>query len=375
MNTVEILIAKWDAATRELSALEDGIYWRLVRWCYGNESLVPLDTMSQYRVAGAHTDDEHRAVDKVLEQFFERTPTGYQQKYTWRVIKSWKEGEHEREAASAASAARREASRLRMREMKAALKEAGHAVTGNLPNEMLLSLCEVYEVPVQAHWRTLSSAERFAGQHQGLPSAAHMPQGMPQASIPLTRIEPSEAPCGSVVSLCGTSAAGAASAAQGSPSAAYVPQDGAAGPPVRAPDTVIPNTNTLTLFEGEPRAHVYAGGAAGALTREEPCEVQATPTRRGMAGMALKRGGLTEFNLAHPKLLALLDAGVEDEELRLTAAEATARGKGFGYVMAMIEGRRRDAAAAGAIPGRTPSLIEQLAPGISAHRSPTKRSG
>lgn len=91
--------------------------------------------------------------------------------------------------------------------------------------------------------------------------------------------------------------------------------------------------------------------------------------------MALKRGGLTEFNLAHPKLLALLDAGVEDEELRLTAAEATARGKGFGYVMAMIEGRRRDAAAAGAIPGRTPSLIEQLAPGISAHRSPTKRSG
>jgi uncharacterized protein YdaU (DUF1376 family) len=385
VNTVEILIAKWDAATRELSMVEDGAYWRLVRWCYANESLVPLDTMSQYRVAGAYSDAEKDAVRLIINRFFERTPEGYRQAKVSELIRRWKAGEPEREATAQVAKERKAASRARGKEMRDALRLVGEKVSMNMSNEMLLALCEVHNVPIQRHWRAPSNMERLSGVRC---DDLRENEGM---SLESQEASQGDTPCdirGGVSvtesQACDIGVATESQESQESQSHRVTESQGsvtgvtgsAAGLPARAPDTnTNTNTNTkntLTLFEGEPRAHTYAGGAAGALTREGGND---TPTRRGMAGMALKRGGLGEFNLAHPALLALLEAGVDDEELQMTAAEATARGKGFAYVLAMIKGRRDDAAAAGAIPGRTPSLIEQLAPSIAAHRSPDKRSG
>lgn len=54
--------------------------------------------------------------------------------------------------------------------------------------------------------------------------------------------------------------------------------------------------------------------------------------------------GLLDVNPLHPRLLALLGAGLTGDELVAAGLEAKQRGKGFAYALATAEGRRRDAA-------------------------------
>lgn len=51
-----------------------------------------------------------------------------------------------------------------------------------------------------------------------------------------------------------------------------------------------------------------------------------------------------DVNPQHPKLLALMAAGLTEDELVAAGHEAKQRGKGFAYALAVAEGRRRDAA-------------------------------
>lgn len=75
-----------------------------------------------------------------------------------------------------------------------------------------------------------------------------------------------------------------------------------------------------------------------------------TPTAAGGACLALRRAGVPDCNTSHPKLLALLGQGVTSAELS-EAAQSLPEGKRkFAYVLATVEGRRRDAAAIGALP-------------------------
>lgn len=77
----------------------------------------------------------------------------------------------------------------------------------------------------------------------------------------------------------------------------------------------------------------------------------AQPTPAGLACRAIKAAGVPDVNPGHPQLRALLDAGVTAQDLADTAAELVAKGRGrFRLLLATIEGRRRDAAAAGALP-------------------------
>jgi uncharacterized protein YdaU (DUF1376 family) len=62
------------------------------------------------------------------------------------------------------------------------------------------------------------------------------------------------------------------------------------------------------------------------------------------AAIRMKAAGLQAVNPSHPKLLALLDAGITVDELAQAAGEAVAKGKNFAYALATAEGRRRDAA-------------------------------
>jgi hypothetical protein len=77
--------------------------------------------------------------------------------------------------------------------------------------------------------------------------------------------------------------------------------------------------------------------------------------------MAMKRAGLSSVNPAHPKLVALLSAGITVDELVEAARDAVDREKGFPYALATAEGRRRDAKTAPLPPAK----------GTSAHRGPT----
>lgn len=67
----------------------------------------------------------------------------------------------------------------------------------------------------------------------------------------------------------------------------------------------------------------------------------ATP---GDACKAMKAVGLAGVNPSHPKLSALLAAGITVAELTAAALEAVQRQKSFPYALATAEGRRRDAA-------------------------------
>ena len=92
----------------------------------------------------------------------------------------------------------------------------------------------------------------------------------------------------------------------------------------------------------------------GSQTNQEPItNNQITPSNEGVARtlqgeacMAMKAAGMAGVNPSHPKLTALLEAGITVPELVAAAADAVAKGKPFAYALASAEGRRRDAATA-----------------------------
>lgn len=68
---------------------------------------------------------------------------------------------------------------------------------------------------------------------------------------------------------------------------------------------------------------------------------------------------ITDVNPGHPKLLALLKAGLTEDELVSAGQEAHSKGKGFAYALAVAEGRRRDADAVGNLPQARASPSER----------------
>lgn len=75
-----------------------------------------------------------------------------------------------------------------------------------------------------------------------------------------------------------------------------------------------------------------------------------TSTTAGRVCARLKQAGVSAVNPSNPKLLALLDAGLGEDELADIAGEPGAKGKGFAWILAAAEGRRREAATIGNLP-------------------------
>ncbi|RYE43945.1 MAG: hypothetical protein EOP24_26210 [Hyphomicrobiales bacterium] len=124
-----------------------------------------------------------------------------------------------------------------------------------------------------------------------------------------------------------------------------------------------PITNALAA--GDSQGTYDTGTGTGTI----PTDVGST--RAGEACKAMRAAGLQDANPAHPKLAALLLAGVSADELTAAAADAVTKGKPFAYALAVAEGRRRDAvtsalpAAAAADPdSRSAIEAEGVAKGI-----------
>lgn len=79
MNYYEHHIGDWDQATAHLTAVEDGIYSRMVRWYMASEGPLPLDVTAIQRRVRARARDEKAAVQAVLDEFFERQDDGFHQ--------------------------------------------------------------------------------------------------------------------------------------------------------------------------------------------------------------------------------------------------------------------------------------------------------
>ncbi len=73
-------------------------------------------------------------------------------------------------------------------------------------------------------------------------------------------------------------------------------------------------------------------------------------TPAGSVCARLKLAGILDVNPSHPRLIALIGAGLSVEEIASIGPEARKKGKGFAWVLATAEGRRRDAAAVPPLP-------------------------
>ena len=80
-------------------------------------------------------------------------------------------------------------------------------------------------------------------------------------------------------------------------------------------------------------------------TPNTPTDVGVAPEMPapGLVCKVMKQAGLADVNPSHPKLAALLAAGVTAAELVDAARSAVGAGKSFAYALATAEGRRRDA--------------------------------
>lgn len=80
----------------------------------------------------------------------------------------------------------------------------------------------------------------------------------------------------------------------------------------------------------------------------------------------LMKLGIRAVTPQHPRLLALLDAGLTVDEIVSVGPEAAEKGKGFPWILATAEGRRRDAANIQAVPPVRREEWFMTAPGIEA---------
>src|SRR5690242_14171171 len=80
MNYYEKHIGDYIRDTVSLSMVEDGAYNRLMDQYYQTERPLPLDKSMLYRLARACASVEKKAVDFVIQHFFQETHDGYVQK-------------------------------------------------------------------------------------------------------------------------------------------------------------------------------------------------------------------------------------------------------------------------------------------------------
>lgn len=125
MNYYEHHIGDYDQATAHLTACEDGIYSRLIRWYMASESPLPADVKLIQRRVRAHTRDEKNAVVAILEEFFEITDDGYRQHRCDEEIERYRQTIPDREAKKDNARERQQRARARRKELFEALRVHG----------------------------------------------------------------------------------------------------------------------------------------------------------------------------------------------------------------------------------------------------------
>ena len=84
-------IGSWKAKTAGLSATQKGVYGEMLDFVYSAEQPLPNDHAQIYRIAGAITREECKAVDYVLRKLWQKTDSGYVNPRTMEEIAKWRE--------------------------------------------------------------------------------------------------------------------------------------------------------------------------------------------------------------------------------------------------------------------------------------------
>lgn len=145
--------------------------------------------------------------------------------------------------------------------------------------------------------------------------------------------------------------------ANASPDAMRTHTEGNA-PSLQTPDP-IPKTKS-ERFETPPPI-------ARSLSNAEPPDesIDPQPTAAGRVCMAMRKAGLQAVNPGDPRLSALLEQGITEAEFVGVAAEAVGGGKGWAWVLTVVQRRRADAAAIAVAPGGTPQQRGPAAPNVT----------
>jgi len=265
VNFFEHHIGDYDQATAHLTACEDGIYSRLIRWYYASEAPLPTDLQAIQRRVRAHSRDEKAAVKTILAEFFELRDDGYHQHRCDETLAAYREAEPEREARRENARERQRRARERRQTLFDALR--GHGI-------------------VPAFDTTTAELER---------ALSRVTTG--KASPPVTQ-------------------------------------------PVTRDDTVTHYPLPTTHYpEDNPPLPPEGGDGAGNGPGTPG------PTPYAAVCIALKAEGVNPVNPAHPMLRTLVDAGATVAEFVAAAPKSTGKGDRFAYVLGVVEGERKRAAA------------------------------
>jgi uncharacterized protein YdaU (DUF1376 family) len=118
-------IGDYDSATAHLSALEDGVYCRLIRRYYTTESPLPADRAKLARLVRLRTNEELAALDVVLDEFFVLDGDVYRQTRCDEEISVFREGAEDRKLRKENEKERQRRSRERRHQMFEILRSHG----------------------------------------------------------------------------------------------------------------------------------------------------------------------------------------------------------------------------------------------------------
>jgi uncharacterized protein YdaU (DUF1376 family) len=138
LNYYEHHLGDWAAATGHLTWDEDMAYTRLLRAYYHHEK--PIAEGQQYRLAKASTPVQRRAVDQVLQEFFELRDGHYHQKRADAEIAKYREKEPEREAKKDNERERQRRTRERRKALFDLLRDNGVVPAYDAPMSELQTL-------------------------------------------------------------------------------------------------------------------------------------------------------------------------------------------------------------------------------------------
>ena len=249
LNYFELHVGDFERATAHLSAVEDGIYSRMIRWYMASEAPLPADIKAIQRRVRARTSGEKTAVQTILQEFFELRADGYHQQRCDEEV-------------------------ARYQDKQSKAKRSANA-RWNRPD----STCSDDADAMRTH-----GASTCAGDANGMHRA-------------------------------------------------------------RVPKHQTPDTKQSSAVVGRQQAAVHVGPDGPALAGFAE-----------QAAKAMESAGLVDVSASHPKLRALVSAGLTVSELAEAARAAAAGGKGFPWALARAEGQRRDAAQVGALPDAAPAV-------------------
>lgn len=137
MNYYERHIGDYIRDTVSLTMLEDGAYNRLLDQYYQSERPLPADKKEIYRLARANSAAERKAVDYVLQRYFEATDEGYRQKRCDEVIEEFWERDQGKESKRENDRERQRRARERRAQLFDQLRAHGVVPAFNTPTREL----------------------------------------------------------------------------------------------------------------------------------------------------------------------------------------------------------------------------------------------